>query len=802
MSLYKLQLPVSSIWLVILGNLGVLLVLLSRASFDSLDTGDCIQQSSYVLIWLEVAFSSSCVIAAVGTQVALKMNERQRIRYRRATTELDAATSLLELTCDAVVELDEDLRLTDHSSELAAILLRKPDSSLAGHSFLEFVASSPEQVSVRHMLSASARGAQHVNESSANAFHTRLADSCRSKFRTEVFHVSFRREDGQQYHLLGLRDFTDQKSLAKAHPNNHGDGTTVGKRLGRYTTADVSPNCQGGTNPLDEVEKSRPISLIFDMDSQVVDAASCRACFLVGQRLDDLFPNSGHELFQTFWARMVPYFQTHEMEAVTRALQRFDKLPVQWAPSLNAHIDGTVELIQLWRGGRDEALAFCQVHLCLTRIERILQLAASFPGCWRIVIVRRKELWERRQKHLLAEVQTVARKLTQKRLMEVLAEKDEVRTTYTGLPENAEEKLRELRDKSQAEIDRAVDAERLKLIGIQKCSERHEKILKQVDKQRAEQHEKLVESMKARQAKRDKQAEAMDKNLKDMRKESGQLIRKLNQAFKKVDEHKAQTLENWQRVKEDHEEHIRSVQERREHMLISSQEEMVETYLDKEWRTRERLDEKRERELEKAEQGQADFMEKIDKSRAKLQAQQKKREEKFIEAMARHAKAREELAARYADRVEKVKESLTKHFEKRDQVLANERREKLVKRRQVLKKLKQVIGPDSPRRIQYIQEEVQRRVDQRETMGEIVQQNLLRIQRQEEWKHEELLTRIEDNNARVERIHEDRAMMLEQHTMVLKEAMIAKARIQDELRCMKVVAIEPQESEEKEKEVK
>eukprot|EP00439_Symbiodinium_sp_Y106_P032555 s1797_g3.t3 len=136
---------------------------------------------------------------------------------------------------------------------------------------------------------------------------------------------------------------------------------------------------------------------------------------------------------------------------------------------------------------------------------------------------RRKELWERRQKNLLAEVQTVARKLTQKRLMEVLAEKDEVRTTYTGLstqrPENAEEKLRELRDKSQAEIDRAVDAERLKLIGIQKCSERHEKIQKQVDKQRAEQHEKLVESMKARQAKRDKQAEAIEKNLKDMRKE-------------------------------------------------------------------------------------------------------------------------------------------------------------------------------------------------------------------------------------------------------------------------------------------
>ncbi|CAE7873127.1 unnamed protein product, partial [Symbiodinium microadriaticum] len=46
-----------------------------------------------------------------------------------ALTQLNAASALLQLTCDAVVELDEELRLTEHSNELAAMLLR---DSVAG----------------------------------------------------------------------------------------------------------------------------------------------------------------------------------------------------------------------------------------------------------------------------------------------------------------------------------------------------------------------------------------------------------------------------------------------------------------------------------------------------------------------------------------------------------------------------------------------------------------------------------------------------------------------------------------------
>ena len=46
--------------------------------------------------------------------------------------QLSATTSLLELTCDAVVRLDVAMRLEDHSPKLAAMLLRTGTSLKGG----------------------------------------------------------------------------------------------------------------------------------------------------------------------------------------------------------------------------------------------------------------------------------------------------------------------------------------------------------------------------------------------------------------------------------------------------------------------------------------------------------------------------------------------------------------------------------------------------------------------------------------------------------------------------------------------
>ena len=60
-----------------------------------------------------------------------------RIRESDATSQLDAASALLRLTCDAVIELDSELRLMDHCPRLAGLLLR--GASLQGVRFTDLI---------------------------------------------------------------------------------------------------------------------------------------------------------------------------------------------------------------------------------------------------------------------------------------------------------------------------------------------------------------------------------------------------------------------------------------------------------------------------------------------------------------------------------------------------------------------------------------------------------------------------------------------------------------------------------------
>ena len=72
------------------------------------------------------------VVFAAALRDYLTGRVELEIQNCNAVTQLNAASSLLQLTCDAVVELDADLCLTKHSQELAAMLLRDPGASLEG----------------------------------------------------------------------------------------------------------------------------------------------------------------------------------------------------------------------------------------------------------------------------------------------------------------------------------------------------------------------------------------------------------------------------------------------------------------------------------------------------------------------------------------------------------------------------------------------------------------------------------------------------------------------------------------------
>ncbi|CAJ1343093.1 unnamed protein product, partial [Effrenium voratum] len=134
-----------------------------------------------------------------------------RLREDHVTSQLDAATALLHLTCDAVAELDSELRLKEHCPKLAAVLLRDK-ACMRGVRFTDLV-SRGESLRAEENLTAAANGVGRFR-TAANVFHTHLVDSCKLKLRTEVFQVKFETPDGEKRHLVGLRDFTDSQSLS------------------------------------------------------------------------------------------------------------------------------------------------------------------------------------------------------------------------------------------------------------------------------------------------------------------------------------------------------------------------------------------------------------------------------------------------------------------------------------------------------------------------------------------------------------------------------------------------------------
>ncbi|CAE7917581.1 rsmI, partial [Symbiodinium necroappetens] len=202
-------------WLVLACNIVPLVMVVPRTlvyhNVDNFRADGCPRRvGRFNLIMSEVVFFCLVNLAAVVLDRHLKGQEKQRLLTSQAATDLQAASSLLQLTCDAVVELDDKLRFAAAAPDLEAMLLKNTQaSSLCGKRFTDLMPTREEAKRTEKLLQGTGGW-----EISATAFHTRLIDSCSSKFRTEVFHVKYLRPNQQVCHLLGLRDFTDQGSLA------------------------------------------------------------------------------------------------------------------------------------------------------------------------------------------------------------------------------------------------------------------------------------------------------------------------------------------------------------------------------------------------------------------------------------------------------------------------------------------------------------------------------------------------------------------------------------------------------------
>ena len=341
-------------WLVVTCNLALFLMMELRIFTVDLPSNDCDFSTSKLnaAIW-ELFFLIFVSSASFVVERHLRAHVSQGLLVGKAATELTAASSLLQLTCDAVVELDEDLRLTAQSSDLEAMLLRGGRvSCLQGRKFSELMPTRDESERTVEIL----RADNATSEIWTNIFHTRMMDSCSSKFRTEVFHVKYRRLNGRTCHLIGLRDFTDQASLA-----GHTAIDSTASRGTCYLPHDLLPNFQKVRRrsrgpPSDQKSDSsvtsnsqRNLLLQIDMGCrQVVCASVCIASF-AGKLLTDLFGKAELDFLQQVW---------HQVQALDRCNQienkelNFGNLEIKLG-CRPVFISGQVEVIkqsdgQLW----------------------------------------------------------------------------------------------------------------------------------------------------------------------------------------------------------------------------------------------------------------------------------------------------------------------------------------------------------------------------------------------------------------------------------------------------------------------
>ena len=141
---------------------------------------------------------------------ALYENVRMGLELNTRTIELSAVSELLLGFCDAVVEIDSNLHLTDDSRQFSTLLLHghgMSAGSLAGFDFLSFF-HQEDREHIRASLCPDRKDTQPM------ALNARMLDCLGSYVRVEILHTSFKNADGQDCRLVGMREFQDFGSVA------------------------------------------------------------------------------------------------------------------------------------------------------------------------------------------------------------------------------------------------------------------------------------------------------------------------------------------------------------------------------------------------------------------------------------------------------------------------------------------------------------------------------------------------------------------------------------------------------------
>ncbi|CAE6972192.1 CACNA1F, partial [Symbiodinium sp. KB8] len=338
--------------LVVVCNLPPLLLALIRASTTSaLDVSVVVEVSGFI----------ATLCASVAVRLLVKSRVERNLQYGKMTADFNASSSLLQLICDSILELDADLQIAEHSPALAAMLLRdRPGTTLEGMDFTDLIPGAAEAGRAVELLR---KFEDHPPDSlKAQAFHTHLVDSDANRFRTEVFQVTYHTLQGRVRHLIGLRDVTDQGSICGSKaveslsimPRTYTPMSAATCSSIESQPADGKRSSGTDTVRVARLDPSKIVSLEIDMNLQVVCTSSEPA--YIGRQIGDVLTGEGLDLLETCWV---------ESRAAHVALS-FSALELRiHAGHPFALVRGTIQVVQSQNGSRD-LLLVGEIPFCHT----------------------------------------------------------------------------------------------------------------------------------------------------------------------------------------------------------------------------------------------------------------------------------------------------------------------------------------------------------------------------------------------------------------------------------------------------
>mmetsp|Transcript_57147 Transcript_57147/g.145325 ORF Transcript_57147/g.145325 Transcript_57147/m.145325 type:complete len:576 (-) Transcript_57147:39-1766(-) len=195
---------------------------------------------------------------------------RDQLRVTAFGTERSVMRRLLDLMCDATVDLTGDLEFTDHCPQFSAMLMLDPSRNIKGTSIVQFVIED-ERESVRDRM----RVGEEVEGAQAGAVHASLRDSMDSRISTEVFYASYRDLDGAQRFMAGIREVSEQGIAGLKHfKTKHKSKLKKKSRQGSHSSPanhdDSSPagHCQGSSPAGRGTAPSPPVHTLGSNDAE------------------------------------------------------------------------------------------------------------------------------------------------------------------------------------------------------------------------------------------------------------------------------------------------------------------------------------------------------------------------------------------------------------------------------------------------------------------------------------------------------------------------------------------------------